>query len=181
MKEDFERFSEIVRETRISFLSAKPETTCETEEKTMLSDQHIEDNVNGLMKRLNLENIIRSTPYANVSYETLQKSAKMFTYHNYCPPKFYNSASPKHIILTMTSILKTSKNAARRSSIKMLRKAIAMFKLDFYKKIDKITIGNGLNECKLNGQNDSCNESLKVLGKIYCLLHFSSMNVYFRN
>ena len=105
MKEDFERFSEIVRETRISFLSAKPETTCETEEKTMLSDQHIEDNVNGLMKRLNLENIIRSTPYANVSYETLQKSAKMFTYHNYCPPKFYNSASPKHIILTMTSIL----------------------------------------------------------------------------
>ena len=174
MKEDFKRFSEIVRETRISFLSAKPKTTCETEEKTMLSDQHIEDNVNGLMKRLNLENIIRSTPYANVSYETLQKSAEMFTYLNYCPPKFYNSiiqiiksASSKHIILTMTSILKMSKNAAKRSSIKMLMKVIAMFKLDFYKKIDKITIGNGFNECKLNGQNDSCNESLKVLGKIY--------------
>ena len=49
----------------------------------------------------------------------------------------------------------------------MLKNAIEMFKIDFYKKIDKITIGNGLNECKLNGQNDSCNESLKVLGKIY--------------
>ena len=50
MKEDLDKFRKIVKETRISYLSAKPETTCETEEKTMISDQHIEDNVNSLIQ-----------------------------------------------------------------------------------------------------------------------------------
>ena len=76
-------------------------------------------------------------------------NAEMFTYLNYCPPKlllsFYNdlfkSASPRNIIIAITSINRKAQNSAKESSETILKRVLETLKLRKYEDIQIITRG----------------------------------------
>ena len=72
----------IVKKTRLSFLSEHSDPDCNND-KTLLSDTIIQENINNLAAELNLNTT--STPNEIVSNETLKSAVEMFTYLNYCP------------------------------------------------------------------------------------------------
>ena len=86
--------------------------------------------------------------YENITEKNLQTGAEMFTYLNFCPPKnlikFYKELlllkSPKHIILAMTNIMKTRKNAEKLTATKIWNKIENSLKYLKYRKIDSVTL-----------------------------------------
>ena len=90
------------------------------------------------------------------------------SYLNYCPTKdFYvlsiiKSESAKNILLALTSMMKTSLNAGKKSSTKIFTKAMEIFRLFIYRYIDAITKIKGFDDQRNNLEN--FNETLKVLG-----------------
>ena len=90
------------------------------------------------MEKLNLNTTITSsTPKENVSAETFQTAGEIFTYLNFCPPKglsdflsnLIKSESPKNIALAMMSLMQTTQNAAKKSSIRIFTKTMETFQL----------------------------------------------------
>ena len=87
----------------------------------------------------------------NITEENLEEAVAIFTYLNYCPPNilfvFENllkTASPTEIVLSLTSILKSSQNAAKASSTKVFLKILEVLNLNQYQSIEKLT-NNGDN------------------------------------
>ena len=169
-KLDVESAWKIVKKTRKSFLSEHTDPECQAE-NIILSDDYIKENINTIEENLKLQLNITSTPYVNISVETLQSAVQMYTYLNYCPPKhsdFLKSSikleSPKNILFALISIIKTTKNADKRSAAIILAKAMELFKLENYKNIDAITREDAFENCR--NITKSCNENLqmKVLG-----------------
>ena len=69
------------------------------DDKTLLADRIIQENINSLAVELNLE--ITSTPKRDVSDKTLQAAVEMFTYLNFCPHKL--QYFPKHSALAVAT------------------------------------------------------------------------------
>ena len=119
--------------------------TCQNSESdTLVSDTYIKDNIDIVEEKLKLNK--ETSPNKNVSDEILLFSANLFTYLNYCPPKdFYvlssitKSESARNILLALTSMMKTSKNAGKESYTKIFTKATEIMNLSIYKDIDVIT------------------------------------------
>ena len=162
---DQENVWKIVRQVRKSFLSQLKDPKCQ-DHNTLLSDSYIKDNIDFVEEKLNLH--ITITPNKNVSDETLQFAAKLFTYLNYCPTKdFYvlpsviKSESAKNILLALTSMMKTSKNAGLKTS-EIFTKAMEMFQLITYKGMDAINKEKGFDDWRNDLKHH--NERLKVLG-----------------
>ena len=168
-RSDLRSFWNIVEELRKSVFSKILKLDCNAQ-STLLSDEQIKLNIKTLEDTLNMnqslimETITKTicssygcdtkrfdvpTIYKNVTYETLQSAAEMFTYLNYCPPKlllsFYNdlfkSASPRNIILAITSINRKAQNSAKESSVTILKKVMETLKLIKYEDIQIITRG----------------------------------------
>ena len=105
--------------------------------------------------------------YGNVSQETFEIAGKIFTYLGFCPSAthelykdlFYES--PKEIISAMISILKTSRNADKKSAYKIFLKVAEKLKINNYKNIKDLNDGNCTKDC---------NESFNVLGKIFIFI-----------
>ena len=165
---DIKKVWRIVKEIRKSFLSKnKEDLYCSPPD--LLKSDDIKDILNNLEEKLKLKLTI---PIKIIKHETLLLSAEIFIYISYCPPtKFYKfignlieSTFPKNILLALASIMKTSQNAAKRSSTKIFKKAMAIFKLSNYKVIDAITKEDGCNDTK------SQNETVKILGVFHSFI-----------
>ena len=132
----------------------------------LLSDSNIKDNIDIIEEKLKLD--IEINPNKNVSGETLAFAGDLFTYLNSCTTEdFYvllviKSESANNILLALTSMMKTSKNAGRKSSTKIFTKAMEIFRLHTYKDIDAITQKNGFDDVRNNFKH--YNETMKVLG-----------------
>lgn len=178
MKLNLENVWKIVRKTRLSFLSRHIEidSVC-NEEKTLLSNGNIQENMNSLFEELKLNPT--STPDTNIPSQTLQTAGQMFTYLNYCPtaiPKhlllrayLFQTATPKEIILALISIIKTSQNLTeKKETIEMLSKLMEILHLKQYENVQIIT----KDKCYTNAIFDKCpqkidineNKTMKLLG-----------------
>ena len=167
VKNNQENVWKIVKQIRKSFLSQNTEPECQDHE-TLLSDSYIKDNIDVVEEKLKLN--IETDHNKKVSDETLQFAANLFTYLNYCPNKDFHvllsiikSESAKNILLTLTSMMKTSQNAGKISSTKIFTKAMEIFSLFIYRDIDAITKEKGFDH--LRNYNKQYIETLKVLGQ----------------
>ena len=174
-KPDQENIWDIVKKTRLSFLSEYTDTDCY---QTLLPDNNIQDNMNSLASQLFLNTT--SIPKANTSHKTLELAVQMFMYLNYCPSKLLKftasllkDGSPKEIILAMISVIKTNKNLAEKyTTIKMFSKVMDIFSLKQYEQVQIITKGycgtnTTLDNCTLNADITN-KEVLKILGFFHC-------------
>ena len=154
-----------MRKIRKSFLSQPKDPECQ-DHNTLLSDSFIKDNTDVVEDKLKGNVGIHQNK--SVSDETLQFAADLFTFLNYCPPKhFYvssviKSESAKNILLALTSMMKTSQNAGKKSITKIFTKAMEIFKFRIYKDIDEFTKKMGIDNWKNNMKNSD--EILEVLG-----------------
>ena len=132
--------------------------TCQNSESdTLLSDSYIKDNIDIVEEKLKLNK--ETSPNKN-----------LFTYLNYCPPKdFYvlssitKSESARNILLALTSMMKTSKNAGKESYTKIFTKATEIMNLSIYKDIDVITREKKIDD--MTNDFEYGNETLKILGQ----------------
>ena len=95
----------IVKSTKLLFLSKHAETECHKEELALFPDKNIQDIVNSLAKELKLKTTTEIN--RNISDETLQTAAEMFTYLISCLPNqklfgfityLFLNKTPKEII-----------------------------------------------------------------------------------
>ena len=128
----------------------------------LITTSLLQTNIEQIEENLNLN--ISSLVYENVTIETVDVAAKMFLYLNFCPDaKFllfledlFKTASLQNMLLSLTSITKTSQNAVQKSSSLILNMLLEKFELCNFQMI------NDLNEVS-NGVLDSsyCKKKLK--------------------
>ena len=155
----------IVQEIRKSFLSEYTEPECQynndKEDKILLSNNNIKNNINNLEKKLE-----QSQPSMDVSDETIQTAAKMFTYLNHCPPKLLSfvenlvtTGRAKDMILGLSNAKNTFEGYVKQSSSKILIKLMETLKLKQFEKIQIITKGKCFNK---NASFDNCGKTLNL-------------------
>ena len=113
----------------------------------------------------------------NITEDILQAGAEMFTYLNFCPPKklmnFYQELllkrSTKDIILSMTNIMKTRRNAEKSTAEKLLSKIDKKLQNLTYRMIDSLRQMKHSFEF-VNCTGKSCSEELKSPGYICVLM-----------
>ena len=148
-KLDLENIWKIIKKIRKLYLSNHPHQYCSIDSsRKMLPD--ILSNINSLEAELKLN--ATYIPNVNVSYKTLQTSAEIFTYLNFCPTQFLSfmtllikTGSPKEIILALTKIIKNSKNDATKTrTIKIFTKIMSgLNHISYYERLQMITKGKG--------------------------------------
>ena len=165
-KLDEETIWKIVQDIRKSFLSEYTEPQCQyndgKEDKILLSNNNIKNNIKNLEKKL--EQSQAYTENRNVSDETLQKAAKMFTFLNHCPPKLlsflenlFTTGRAKDMILGISNAKNTFESYVKQSSSKILIKLMETLKLKQFEKIQIITKGKCYNK---NISFDNCEKTL---------------------
>ena len=172
-KVDEESLWKIVKKTRNAFLLEHPDPYCPD---SLLSNKNIQVIMNNLERELKLN--ATSTLNENVPMKTLQISGEMFTYLNSCPSSFkkilsftkylIENETPRQIMLAFTSIIKTSKNAAKDRAVEIFTKAMETFHLLQYEEIQIITKGKCYNKATFDtcSKNDNATnkEKLDFLG-----------------
>ena len=109
-----------------------------------VSLDYIKDNIKSLEEILKMNSTMN--PLENIAYETLQNSARIFTFLNHYPPNLlflygdiFRSSAPKMIIFALSSILKTTQNALKESALKVLTKVMKTLQLNHFDKIKTLT------------------------------------------
>lgn len=163
---------DIVIEKRKSLLLNHSYIECESNvwgsNPSLLPDNMIIENIEYIVSELKL-NVTRDT-IKDVSNKTFNDAADVFTYLNYCPPKlliaFYEdlikTASSRNIILAMTSLMKTSKNAEKRSSNRIFSKIMEKLDLSNYEIIQILTKG----KCYKEGVYRNCTKYIDLYNGI---------------
>ena len=177
---DLENVWKIVKETRKSFLFEAKESlsACQfNSNPLLLSPKVIQENHNKVEKELGMN--AETTSYENVSERTLETAAEMFTYLNQCPQEhkllsfykdLFKSASPKDIILALTSIMKTTNNLEKEKSVNIFRKVMESINLLNYEDLQIIIKGNCYNA---NGTFNNCSNKKNLINKK--ILNFSGL------
>ena len=180
-KVDEESLWKIVKKTRNSFLLEHPDPYCQGSNTgySTLSYKDMQVMINNLERELGLN--ATSTLNENAPMKTLQISGEMFTYLNSCPSSFkkilsftkylIENETPSQIMLALTSLIKTSKNAAKDRAVEIFTKAMETFHLLQYEEIQIITKGKCYNKatfdtCSKNN-NTTNKEKLDFLGCYY--------------
>ena len=126
--DDIDNIWIIIKQVRKNYLSHNDDLECpKWEHKIAYND--IKTNIDYVEAHLRA----KSTDYdshENITEDILQIGAEMFTYLNFCPPKkllqFYKELllqrSTKDLILAMTNIMKTRRNAEKSSATKIWSK-----------------------------------------------------------
>ena len=128
----------IVKQVRNDFLVKNDDPECLIDWDNKIAEKYIKTNID------RVEIYLTKDSYKNLTEKNLQTGAEMFTYLNFCPPKnlikFYKELlllkSPKHIILAMTNIMKTRKNAEKLTATKIWNKIENSWKYLKYRKIE---------------------------------------------
>ena len=164
----------IAEERRKKFLKTTP--SCEYWHGIVVSRIHISENIDHIIEKLTNDTIM-STSFDDVSEETLETAAKMFTYLNFCQNELFSfyadlfsNASPKEIMLALRSINKASITAAHKiSSTKIFDRFTSISKLTHYKDIEKLALTGFPENCK--SKAGSCNEIINLMGNLNCNLY----------
>ena len=122
----------------MAFLSSiKPKCS-----RWLLIPIYIEENINTIEEKLNITSNFQKE---NISEQTFEKAAKIFTYLSFCPPKLmhffdnlFKTNSPRDIFLALTNVQGNSL-AEKESFGKIFLKTLEILKLEHYRSIDKIT------------------------------------------
>ena len=137
----------MVRQVRNDFLIKNNNPECSIDLDNKIAEKYIKTNIDRVEIYLTKDSNDYDS-YENVTERNLQIGAEMFTFLNFCPPKnlikFYKELllqkSPKDIILAMTNIMKTRKNAEKVTATKILIKIENNLKYLKYRKIDSVTL-----------------------------------------
>ena len=152
-----------------NYLLENPKPECDGF-NVFLNEETIKENFGILTKKMKVNSTVETT---TVSKDTLETSARMYTYLTYCPPKLlsmyrtlFMNSSPKKIILALSSILKTSDGAAKKTTGKIFTKVMEKLGLDQFKSIEMISEKENMycKECFLKKTN--YNETLAILGQV---------------
>ena len=118
---NLENVWQIVKEARKSFLLQQDDSKC----STFLSDDLIKGNIETFEKKLNMDIMVENELRKNITKQTLETAAEVFTYLNFCPNRLFyfvrdilKYESPRNILLSLASIMKVSENAAKECSVK---------------------------------------------------------------
>ena len=127
IRNDPEYVWKFVKNTRKSFLLENIDPPCIT--GIILYGSRIEKIINIVEDKLKINASV--TPHENVTGETLQTAGEMFIYVSVCPHaliSFYHdlfkTSSSREILLALTSIMKTSQNSAKETSVKLFSKLL---------------------------------------------------------
>ena len=135
--------------------------------RSLIKNNYIQENI----EKLKVEFKVNSSVFTihNMTERRLETAARMFTYLNICPDNlilFYRNllknSSAKQILLALTNIMKTSKNARKQIAAKIWIKFTEHFQTLYFDKIGSITswnYGEQLQELKNKSKN------LNKLGK----------------
>ena len=137
---------EIVKKERKNFLTVNPDPGCQTHDNQVY-EFDIKTNIDNFEKQM-ANKATTNTSDENVTEDSLQTGAEMFTYLNFCPPKalqkFFKKlflyGSTKDIILAVTNIIKTRKNAEKSTAIKIWREIDKKLPYLEYQIIDSISL-----------------------------------------
>ena len=137
----------MVRQVRNDFLIKNNNPECSIDLDNKIAENYIKTNIDRVEIYLTKDSNDYDS-YENVTERNLQIGAEMFTFLNFCPPKnlikFYKELllqkSPKDIILAMTNITKTRKNAEKLTATEILNKIEKSLKYLKYRKIDSVTL-----------------------------------------
>ena len=155
----------IIKDLRRNFLTGNRSKECETEDN-QISKKERKSNIDHVQEKLKTTQI-QENVLENVKREILQLGVEMYTYLNFCTPKiikFYKElllqGSTKDIILALTNIMKTKRNAEESTAKKIWKKLKEEFKFTSKnsKKIRSLT-WTEIQNCTKN-----CSEDLKNIG-----------------
>ena len=122
----------MVKKIRQLFLSKFSSPPCnyniyDNEDLSILSHNYIKYNIDTLENMLSTKKIENET-MKPVSKKILKMAADTFTFMNFCPNKInrflknlLESESPENILLSLISIMKSSQNAEKQSSFKVVK------------------------------------------------------------
>ena len=161
-----------VKQVRNDFLVKNDDPKCLIDQVNKIAEKYIKTNIDRVEIYLTKYSN-DSDFYENITEKNLQTGAEMFTYLNFCPPKnlikFYKELlllkSPKQIILAMTNIMKTRKNAEKLTATKIWNKIENSLKYLKYRKIDSVTLRQMKHSYEfVNCTDKSCGEESISLG-----------------
>ena len=168
----------IIKQIRKKYLSHNDDPECDT-----LIHRITKDDINTNIDNVEENLTTNSTDYdyydENITEDILQSGAEMFTYLNFCPPKklikFYKELllkrSTKDIILAMTNIMKTRRNAEKSSAIIIWRKIYEKLRNLKYRIIDSVTLRHKTHSSEFVDCKDKrCNEEIKSIGFRFVLI-----------
>ena len=169
--DDIDNFWKIIKQVRKSFLSDGDDTECQNYDNKIAEDD-IKANFDNVEENL----ITKPTDYdshKNITEDILRAGAEMFTYLAFCPPKklinFYEElllqGSTKDIILAMTNIMKTRRNAEKSSANIIWSKIDQKLKNLKYRIIDSVALRHMTHSSEfVDCKDKSCSEEMKSLG-----------------
>ena len=165
-KLDERKVWKIVKQIRFTFLSAQKDMECNPDNPSLLSVKNIQAIINSVAAELKENTTF--TLQENIPDETLETTAQMFMFLNFCPPKLLSfmkfilkTGTPREIILAMTIVTKSSQNASKKGAINFFYKAMESLNLSQYEQIQIVTKG----KCYTNTTLDNCTKKIDVKNK----------------
>ena len=117
----------------------------------LLGESLIKENVNKIAEKLSTT--ATKVSYIDITEDSLKTAAEMYTYLNYNPPKLlkfceslFKKSSPREILWALTSIIKVSQNAVKKSSRKILKNTLKVLNITQFEKIGNIAKGIGFSD-----------------------------------
>ena len=168
--DNIDNFWIIIKQVRKNYLSQNDDPECKNNQ---IAEDDIKTNIDNIEENLNTNSTNYDYYDENITEDILQTGAEMFTYVNFCPPKkllqFYKElmlqGSTKDIILAMTNIIKTRRNAEKSTSTIIWSKIDKELRNLKYKIIDSVTLRHKTHSSEfVDCKNKSCSEEMKSLG-----------------
>ena len=173
--DDIDNIWKIIKQVKKSFLiSNDNHLQCQTAFHLVLEDEIRANNDN--VEKYLTTNSADYNSHEYIGEDILQTAAEMFTYLNFCPSKklilFYKELllkrSTKDILLAITNVIKTRRNAEKVTAEKLLSKIDKKLKNLKYNIIDSLT---QMKPSFVNCTDKSCSEEMKSLGDTYMWLN----------
>ena len=143
--DNIDNFWIIIKQVRKNYLSQNDDPECKNNQ---IAEDDIKTNIDNIEENLNTNSTNYDYYDENITEDILQTGAEMFTYVNFCPPKkllqFYKElllqGSTKDIILAVTNIMKTRRNAEKVTATKIWSKIEMKLKYLKYNGIDSVKL-----------------------------------------
>ena len=169
--EDKDNIWKFLKAIRKNYLSRESVPECRIG-LNLISESCIKDILYNLTKKSKKLQENKSKNYFDYEYTY---GAKMFIYLSFCPPKklikFYRElfvkGSIRDMILALTNIMKTRRNAEKSSATKLWSKLEDKLKFLNYKKLESLTLKTSRHSDSSHGcETKKCSEDFKSLGQI---------------
>ena len=168
---DIDSAWKIVKQVRKKFLTQIADPECHLTSVNQIGEHYIKTNIDDVENYLTIKPAYDDN-LENITAYILKAGAEMFTFLNFCPPetllKFYKEillqGSTKDIILGITNIMKTRRNAHKSTATEVWNELNNKLKCLKYKMIESVTLRHNNNSIGKDS-NQSCFEELKSLGK----------------